>query len=89
MSCFLIFVILYITRRLDNSYDRRVTPLALDLPQTASGLENPLNALPNQEKFEKQCPHVASTEVNSDGTREFSNSHRWDKKSPYGAYGPL
>ena len=49
-------------------------PLALDSPQTASGLENQLNALPNQENFENQSPHVASIEVNSDGTREFSNS---------------
>ena len=49
-------------------------PLALDSPQTASGLENQLNALPNQENFENQCPHVASIEVNSDGTRKFSNS---------------
>jgi hypothetical protein len=46
----------------------------LDLPQTASGSENQLNALPNQENFENQCPHKASIEVNSDGTREFSNS---------------
>jgi hypothetical protein len=38
------------------------------------GLENQLNALPNQENFENQCPHVASIEVSSDGTREFSNS---------------
>jgi hypothetical protein len=49
-------------------------PLALDSPQTASGLENQLNALPNQENFENECPYVASIEVNSDGTREFSNS---------------
>ena len=49
-------------------------PLALDSPQTASGLENQLNALPNQENVENQCPHVASIEVNSDATREFNNS---------------
>ncbi len=29
-------------------------PLALDSPQTASGLENQLNTLPNQENFENQ-----------------------------------
>jgi hypothetical protein len=51
-------------------------PFALDFLQTASGLENQLklNALPNQENFENQSPHVASIEVNSDGTREISNS---------------
>jgi hypothetical protein len=49
-------------------------PLALDLPQTTSGFENRLNALPNQENFENRCPHVATIEVNSDGTREFSSS---------------
>ena len=55
-------------------YDASPPALALDSPQTASGLENQLNALPNQENFDNQCPHVASIEVNSDGTREFSNS---------------